>query len=103
PQGATHAHSGASCTYTAPAASQFGEQRLVSGTYTCVNGESGAFSMDNALATFNGFTATFQGAWVAKGHMEGVRQVAVPPKFSFATSSASVAPNGEGHLSIRRT
>jgi len=103
PQGATHAHSGASCTYTAPAATQFGEQRLVSGTYTCVNGESGAFSMDNALATFNGFTATFQGAWVAKGHMEGVRQVAVPPKFSFATSSASVAPNGEGHLSIRRT
>jgi hypothetical protein len=29
--------------------------------------------MRNVFVTFNGFTAAFQGAWVVKGHMEGVR------------------------------
>jgi hypothetical protein len=103
PQGAPHLRSGASCTYTAPPALQYGEQRAVNGTYTCANGDSGNFAMQNAFATFNGFTATFLGAWVTKGHMEGVRQVAVPPKFSFVAGGAAVAPNAEGHLSIQRS
>jgi hypothetical protein len=74
PIGATQFNSGANCTYTAPGAAQAGEQRSVSGTYACAGGRTGNFTMNNVFGTFNGFTSTFQGAWVANGHMEGVRQ-----------------------------
>jgi hypothetical protein len=72
PQGPTQYPSGAGCTYTAPPNVQYGEQRLISGTYSC-GGSTGSFEMRNVFVTFNGFTAAFQGAWVVKGHMEGVR------------------------------
>jgi hypothetical protein len=99
---------GATCTYTAPPASQFGEQRFVSGSYSCGNGESGSFSIDNAFATFHGFTATFRGAFVTRGHIQGVRLVTVPaapvvPMFSFVSDNAVAAPNGEAQVFIQRT
>ena len=108
PEGATQPRSGANCTYTAPPASQYGEQRFVSGTYSCASGESGPFTMQNAFVTFTGLTATFQGAWVVKGHMEGVRLVAPPvaptgSKFSFVSDNAVVGPNGEAQVFIQRT
>lgn len=99
---------GPNCTYTAPAAAQFGEQRFVNGTYACANGTSGSFSMDNAFPTFTGFTATFRGAGVTSGHMQGVRQVTVPipppvPMFSFVSDNAVAAPNGQATVFIQRT
>lgn len=117
PEGSTQAGSGANCTYTAPTPLQFGEQRFVSGTYTCASGTSGSFTMQNAFPTFNGFTASFQGAWVVRGHMQGVRApplVTPPPpppppppspagKFSFVSDNAVAAPNGTAQVSIQRT
>ena len=118
PLGSTLARSGASCTYSAPAATQTGEQRVASGTYTCSGGESGSFVLQNAFVTFNGFTASFQGAWVVKGHMEGVRAspVAAPPpppppppppspagKFSFVSDNVVAAPNAVAQAFIQRT
>lgn len=103
PQGAIQPRSGANCTYTATAPIQFGEQRLVSGTYTCDGGSSGAFTMDNVFVTYHGFTATFQGAWVTKGHMEGVRTITAPPRFSFVTNNAVTGPGGTAQLSVQRT
>ena len=111
PEGITQSLSGANCTYTAPAAIQYGELRRVSGTYTCVGGQGGSFSMENMFVTFNGFTATFQGAWVARGHMQGVRAniTAIPPppspagKFSFVSDNVVAAPNAVAQASIQRT
>lgn len=112
-QGPTQARSAANCTFTGPADVQYGEQRFVSGTYSCANGDSGAFSLQDALVTFTGFTATFQGAWVSRGRIEGVRVVTTPAppppppppataKFSF-TGNAISAPNGTGDVSVQRT
>lgn len=102
---------GATCTYTAPAATQYGEQRRVSGTYACVGGQGGSFSMENMFVTFNGFTATFQGDWVVRGHMQGVRAniAAIPPppspagKFSFVSDNVVAAANAVAQASIQRT
>lgn len=61
------------CNFAAPPASQRGEYRSVSGTYTCSGGGSGAFSMDNLFPSFDGFTASFTGRGVI-GHIEGARR-----------------------------
>jgi hypothetical protein len=110
PQGPTQTRSAASCTFTGPSAPvQSGEQRSISGSYACANGDRGSFTMQNVLPTFHGITASFQGAWVVAGHIEGVRLVTtpvVPPptaptKFSFV-SNAVARPNGEATVSVQR-
>ena len=67
----TSAASG-TCDYTAPA-QQYGDLRIMNGTYACSNGGRGNFSMTNATVSFNGFTAHFSGNGIVSGHMEGVR------------------------------
>lgn len=109
-QGPTQSRSAANCTFNATPGAQYGEQRFLAGTYTCANGDSGSFSLQNAFVTFNGFTATFQGAWVTKGHIEGVRIVTTPApppppatsKFSFAANAIST-PSGSGQVSVQRS
>jgi hypothetical protein len=73
-----------SCTYSAPPAQQFGEQRFVSGTFTCNSGRTGTFDMLDIYVTFDGFTSRIlhhntaapQGAGITIGHMEGARREA---------------------------
>lgn len=110
PEGGTQSPSGANCAYTAPPATQYGEMRRVSGTYTCTGAPGGTFSMESMFVTFNGFTASFQGAWVARGHMQGVRAnvtTAPPPspagKFSFVSDNVVAAPNAVAQAFIQRT
>lgn len=113
PQGATQARSAANCTFTGPGNAQTGEQRFVTGTYSCANGETGPFTMQNAVVTFTGFTGNFQGAWVGKGHIAGVRIVTTPAppppppasaasKFSFA-GNAIASPNGTAQVTVLRS
>jgi hypothetical protein len=73
----TSAASG-TCDYTA-SASQNGDLRIMSGTFTCSNGRSGPFTMSDATVSFHGFTAHFQGNGIVSGHMEGVRREANEP------------------------
>jgi len=61
------------CHFAGPSAQQAGEYRSVGGTYTCEDGESGTFAMDNLFVSFDGFTGSFTGRGVV-GHIEGVRR-----------------------------
>ena len=69
---ATSGADGVSCNDTSPAL-QIGSLRWMMGTYGCSNGQSGSFDMQNAVVTFNGFTARFRGNGIAEGHIEGAR------------------------------
>jgi hypothetical protein len=62
-----------SCHYVA-AMDQAGEQRRMSGNYTCSTGRAGTFTLSNAMVTWDGFTASFDGNGWTGGHIEGARR-----------------------------
>jgi hypothetical protein len=53
---------------------QAGEQRRMSGNYTCSTGRAGTFTLSNAMVTWDGFTASFDGNGWTGGHIEGARR-----------------------------
>ncbi len=71
-----------SCSYSAPPAQQLGEQRFVSGTFSCNSGRTGTFDMQDIFVTAEGFTSRIfhhntaapQGEGITIGHMEGARR-----------------------------
>ncbi|HUQ27073.1 MAG TPA: hypothetical protein VM051_00680 [Usitatibacter sp.] len=57
---------------------QYGAQRSISGTYSCVGGAQGSFRMDDVLVTANGLTGSYAGPGVygaiRSGNIAGARR-----------------------------
>jgi hypothetical protein len=70
---------GPKCTFPGQSI-QYGAQRSVYGTYTCQDGATGRFEMNDLLVTADGFTGTYQGpaghvgGLIERGHISGARR-----------------------------
>ena len=70
----THA-AGGDCTWTGQdsLSQQYGQQRMVGGTYTCTNGGSGRFFLSDIEVTFSGFTGMLTADGFGVANVGGTR------------------------------